>query len=218
MVKLVRDLLYCGLPVWLIEQISSVRSFLLSTETLFDFYRALFIIKLHRCNRWSLGIDKSFQPTLFTDVITNSCRVRICHQTTKKNIFVVVDDDCEFIAETKSSSAAALSPIPVVCTELHDDVIKWKHFPHYWSFGRGIHRSPHKGQSLRALMFSLICACLNDWVNNRKAGGLRRHITHYDVTVMGNCVTTRWGYGCFVMFIIIQHLGGLASSCKCRHY
>ena len=31
----------------------------------------------------------------------------------------------------------------------HDDVIKWKHFPRYWSFVRGIHRSPvkspHKG-------------------------------------------------------------------------
>ena len=24
----------------------------------------------------------------------------------------------------------------------HDDVIKWKHFPHYWPFVRGIHRSP----------------------------------------------------------------------------
>ena len=24
----------------------------------------------------------------------------------------------------------------------YDDVIKWKHFPHYWSFVRGIHRSP----------------------------------------------------------------------------
>ena len=23
----------------------------------------------------------------------------------------------------------------------HDDVIKWKHFPHYWPFVRGIHRS-----------------------------------------------------------------------------
>ena len=31
----------------------------------------------------------------------------------------------------------------------HDDVIKWKHFPRYWSFVQGIHRSlvnsPHKG-------------------------------------------------------------------------
>ena len=24
----------------------------------------------------------------------------------------------------------------------HDDVIKWKHFPQYWPFARGIHRSP----------------------------------------------------------------------------
>ena len=33
---------------------------------------------------------------------------------------------------------------------LHDDVIKWKHFPRYWPFVRGMHRSPvnspHKGQ------------------------------------------------------------------------
>ena len=31
----------------------------------------------------------------------------------------------------------------------HDDVTKWKHFPRYWPFVRGIHRSPvncpHKG-------------------------------------------------------------------------
>ena len=34
-------------------------------------------------------------------------------------------------------------------TNSHDDVIKWKHFPRYWPFVRGIHRSPvtsqHKG-------------------------------------------------------------------------
>ena len=44
----------------------------------------------------------------------------------------------------------------------HDGVIKWKHFPRYWPFVRGIHRSqvnsPHKGQWRGALMFSLICA------------------------------------------------------------
>ena len=44
----------------------------------------------------------------------------------------------------------------------HDDVIKWKHFPRYWPFVRGIHRlpvnSPHKSQWRGALMFSLICA------------------------------------------------------------
>ena len=41
--------------------------------------------------------------------------------------------------------------------------------------------SPHKGQWRGA---SLICALINDWVNNRKAGDLRRHCGHYDVNVM----------------------------------
>ena len=41
-----------------------------------------------------------------------------------------------------------------------------------------------KGQWRGALMFSLICAWINSWVNNREAGDLRRHHTHYDVTVM----------------------------------
>ena len=36
----------------------------------------------------------------------------------------------------------------------------------------------------RALMFSLICAWINDWINNREAGDLRRHRAHYDVIVM----------------------------------
>ena len=71
---------------------------------------------------------------------------------------------------------------------LHDDVIKWKHFPRYWPFVREIHRSPvnfpHKGQWRGALMFTLICARMNGWVNNREAGDLRRYLVHYDVIVM----------------------------------
>ena len=72
--------------------------------------------------------------------------------------------------------------------ENHDDVIKWKHFPRYWPFVREIHRSPvnfpHKGQWRGALMFTLICARMNGWVNNREAGDLRRYLAHYDVIVM----------------------------------
>ena len=41
-----------------------------------------------------------------------------------------------------------------------------------------------KGQWRGALMFSLICAWINGWVNNRDTCDLRRHRTHYDVTVM----------------------------------
>ena len=69
-------------------------------------------------------------------------------------------------------------------SSVHDDVIKWKHFPSYWPFVRGIHRSPHKGQWRGALMFSLISVWINGWVNNRDAGDLRRSRAHYDVIVM----------------------------------
>ena len=71
----------------------------------------------------------------------------------------------------------------------------WRHqmetfSAHYWTFERGIHRwpvnSPHKGQRRGALLFSLISACMNGWLNNREAGDLGRHRAHYDVTVMSN--------------------------------
>ena len=75
-------------------------------------------------------------------------------------------------------------------SDTHDDVIKWKRFPHYWPYMRGIPRSPvnspHKGQWRGALMFSLICAWTNGWITDWDAGDARRHRAHFDVTVMGN--------------------------------
>ena len=44
--------------------------------------------------------------------------------------------------------------------------------------------SPHKGQWRGALMFYLICAWTKGWVNNQATVDLRRHRSHYDVTVM----------------------------------
>ena len=74
--------------------------------------------------------------------------------------------------------------VQILCLLLHDDIMKRKHFPRYWPFVRGIHRwpvnSPYKGQWRRALMFSLIYAGINFWVNNREAGDLRCHRAHYD--------------------------------------
>ena len=95
---------------------------------------------------------------------------------------------------------------------VHDDVIKWKHFPHYLPFVRGIHRlpvnSPHKGQWRGTLMFSLICARINCWVNNREAGDLRRHRTHYDVIVMFHWfIMVMWRHG--NAFIIIAFAKGV---------
>ena len=78
-------------------------------------------------------------------------------------------------------ASRALEPLhciegTVKATDLvtHEEVIKRKHFPRYWPFVRGIHRSPvnypHKGQWCWVLMFSLIYAWINGWVNNREAG------------------------------------------------
>ena len=70
----------------------------------------------------------------------------------------------------------------------HDDVIKWKHVPRYWPFVCGnslvTGEFPTQRPVTRSFMFSLICAWINSWVNNREAGDLRRHRAHYDVIVM----------------------------------
>ena len=110
-------------------------------------------------------------------------------------------------------------------TLLHDDVIKWKHFPHYLPFVRGIHRSPvnvpHKGQWRKALMFSLICDRRNGWVNNRDADDLRRHHAHYDVIMMSaiDRAWTQYYYCDFELEPDFQpmrvHL--LLESCKLSH-
>ena len=78
--------------------------------------------------------------------------------------------------------------------QIHEDVIKWNTYPRYWPLVWRIHRSPvnspHKGQWRGALMFSLICVGINGWVNNRKAGDLRRQRAYYDVIVMmSTCVS-----------------------------
>ena len=46
--------------------------------------------------------------------------------------------------------------------------------------------SPHKGQLGGALMFALICAWINGWVNNGEAGDLRHNRVHYDGNVMNH--------------------------------
>ena len=80
------------------------------------------------------------------------------------------------LAVSKSNLSPAhtfVAMYSAVCN-IHDDIIKWKHFPHYRPFVQGIHRStvnsPHKGQRHGALMFSLICAWMDGWVNTHEAG------------------------------------------------
>ena len=96
----------------------------------------------------------------------------------------------------------------------HDDVIEWKHFPRYWPFVRGIHRSPvnspHKGQWPSALMVSLICVWINGWVNNRGAGDLICYDAPYDVIVMYEPSAPLYDVDAS-----LREVGDLVSFCPC---
>ena len=52
----------------------------------------------------------------------------------------------------------------------------------------------YKGQWRGALMFYLLCACGDGWVNNRKAGDVRRLRIHYDVTDFLACLRKLCSY------------------------
>ena len=94
----------------------------------------------------------------------------------------------EFITARREKALACIAVSLV--DKMHDDAIKWKHFPRHCPFMRGIHgwpvSSPHKGQWRGAFKFSWICSWIYGWVNNREAGDLRRHRANSDVTVKGN--------------------------------
>ena len=77
--------------------------------------------------------------------------------------------------------------------------------------------SLHKGQWRGALMFSLICAWINGWVNNIEAGDLRRHRAHYDTKVL----RVQWdhsmiapGVGLLSEFPPFRYFPNFASLCK----
>ena len=102
----------------------------------------------------------------------------------------------------------------------------WRHQMEHFrvtGFCAGIHRSPvnspHKGQWPGTLMFSLICAWRNSWVNNREAGDLRRFRTHYDVTVMIYICLILWfrrifGYVFVCFYTDIQYLFIQLINCE----
>ena len=70
----------------------------------------------------------------------------------------------------------------------------WRHqmetFPRYWPFGREFTghlwfpRTKSSDAELWCFLWSLICAWINVWVNNYKAGDLRRHRAHDDVILI----------------------------------
>ena len=46
--------------------------------------------------------------------------------------------------ECVNNNTFSIFMLEILYEKLQDDVVKWKHFPHYWSFVQGIHRSPVK--------------------------------------------------------------------------
>ena len=76
--------------------------------------------------------------------------------------------------------------------ELSHDIPWWRHQMETFSalLANSAGNSPvpvnflHQGQWRRALMLFLICTWINGQMNKREAGDLRRHLSHYDVTVM----------------------------------
>ena len=106
--------------------------------------------------------------------------VVFCHGVVSVDLPIFVRTTCLALGQPCRCSGGSEATLK------HDDVIKWKHFPRYGPFVRGIHQSPvnspHKCQCRGALMFSLIW--INDWVNNGETGDLRRHRAHDDVIVM----------------------------------
>ena len=115
----------------------------------------------------------------YATLLQQAKNVLECFKHCYGDLFVALLSQCFCLAFTLHLPASQ---------RCHDDVIKWKHFPRYWPFVRGIHWSPvnslHKGQWRGAFMFSFICAWIIRWVNTREAGDLRRYRAHYDVIIM----------------------------------
>ena len=100
---------------------------------------------------------------------------------------------------------------------IHDDVIKWKHFPRNWPFVRGIHRSrwiSHtKASDVELWCFLWSAVWINGWVNNREAGDLRRHRGHYDVNVMFHFLCN-----VIIYIYIYKTVGGCESKASSLQY
>ena len=115
-----------------------------------------------------------------------------------------------FSSRFASSAEGKWSPFGAT----HDDVIKWKHFPRYWPFVRGIHRSPVdsplKGQWRGVLIFSLIfdkCQCFipphsRGWLQNSGVTiSVRQRLTFHSLIQGGG---NKPAHGCFAKSVFIN--------------
>ena len=78
--------------------------------------------------------------------------------------------------------------------------------------------SLHKDQWRGALMFSLFCAWINDWVNNREAGDFKCHRAHHAVNVMwplwaASQMHCKWR----IVYVVIYIVVGVSIDIYTRH-
>ena len=146
-----------------------------------DSFRNLIYIKNLNVVSWINHCTSSVNNSIIVDILWLSLWIKRSS---------IKSQPCSAIHTKQKIGIITETPWTAHTPHSHDDVIKWKYSSRYWPFVRGIHRSPvnsqHKGQWRGALVFSLICAWINGWVNNREAGDIRRYRTHYDVIVMNH--------------------------------
>ena len=105
-----------------------------------------------------LGFCSCSSPNIPVDMSVKVCNTKVAATGCQNDEADEAPDDHDGVKGT----AKVKHSIQWHCVMVtHDDVIKWKHFPRYWPFVRGIHRppvnSPHKGQWRGALLFFFIC-------------------------------------------------------------
>ena len=141
---------------------------------------------------WSLFFYLSITPILkpiikLCQVYSHFIGLSVFHEATHPhNDVIILSATCVGLASATNTNHGCVQWY-ITCWRNQMEI-----FLRYWPFVWGNHRSPviflHKGQWRGALMFSLICAWIYGWANNREFVDLRRHRDHDDVTVMSDVV------------------------------
>ena len=127
------------------------------------------------------------------NVLLIFAKVQLLIKTLQAHILIIYDDVYEMRAYSFRSADVYMPAGKMVSlTYQFAQIPWWRHqletFSALLAFVRGSHRSRvnslHKGQLREALMFLLVRAWINGWVNNREPDDLRNYRAHYDVTVM----------------------------------
>ena len=110
--------------------------------------------------------------------------------------------------ETKSTVSFLHVPLIIMTTSSYGNIFR---VTGPWCGEFAGHRwIPHtKASDPELWCFPLICVWINGWVNNREAGELRRHRTHYDVIVM--CWIINVGYKWLPRSSFRVHVQNIAS-------